>query len=750
MKYYHFCSLFLELISEGICTARTVTFFFSKTDSEFTGETLFVEELRLSNEEKELFEKLRPYRAIANKLKRTTDIPLLTTNTQNNSIRIIYPGNIKFKIGQIENIIDSKKLAFYVGHLITKEVFEFFIEIICDLTDINFYLPGFLYIQLMNCILCLIPETNIYFRKLLSRLNYWAFTGKYLNEIIKNQYCLIFTDAFTQRYFYITALISYLNFINISVTFDNSKIILTTMNIHNHDVYPPEEGLHQELSLTFENRSLNIFFASINENNNMQLYDWIFNGIKTIETIIFNHCNFSNLININEAINCLIYKDFMFLKLKNCLNVKNYISNINEFRINKLRNMKLQNIQLSSLDLISFIEFKKIAKIKLENCTCDDDEIYTEKTLVILIIEIKNMEMNKLIHSFLKKTQFKILELKNVCLIYPYSLANISPLEDNKFSGKIKLEAVKTNENFFELLNNFKYLLLMEMKSVKNLSFRIKKNVNLNFLKLEELALKDFSLPKKIHNIQFLPNLEFLTLYRIQNISSLFYNLNEQQFYDTLRTLKIKGTPLTHLEIEKILNFSRLENLKLHTCNLDSSHLLNLNKLISKKILRRLILTNNKIKNIPITCKGMFNDLEHIVLDRCGLYAGSVSLFFNDTKSNKISFLDLSHNSLNRADLIVVSGLIKLQVLKLNGINLQEDARLNNLTTHGLTKHLKFLEIKELTISAKDILFLSKFKALEKISLSESSFECLKNTKVRICCSNFDVDSVYELEMLSK
>ncbi|TBU14447.1 hypothetical protein CWI38_0325p0020 [Hamiltosporidium tvaerminnensis] len=750
MKYHHFCSLFLEYISEGICTARTVTFFFSKTDSEFTGETLFVEELRLSNEEKELFEKLRPYRAIANKLKRTTDIPILTTNTQNNSIRIIYPGNIKFKIVQIENKIDSKKLAFYVGHLITKEVFEFFIEIICDLTDINFYLPDFVYWQLINCILGLIPETNVYFRKLFSRLNYWAFTGKYLNGIIQNQNILVFNSCIAVRYFFITALISYLNFINISVTFDNSRIVLTSINGSTHDIYPSEECLNQELVLIFEGRSLNIFFASINAQNNKQLYDWIFKGINNIKTIIFSNCNFSNLININESINCLIYKDFMFLKLKNCLNVKNYISKINEFRINKLRNMKLENIQLSSVDLISFIEFKKVAKIKLENCTCDDDEIYTEKILVIFIIEIKNMVIDKLIHSFFKKACFEFLILDKVVFKYPFNISNIPIPEYNKFASKIKLITTNMNDNFFDLLYNYKSLLSIEMKSVGNLSFRIKKNINLNFLKLEELALKDFSLPKKIHNIQFLPNLEFLTLYRIQNISSLFYNLNEQQFYDTLRTLKIKGTPLTHLEIEKILNFSRLENLKLHTCNLDSSHLLNLNKLISKKILRRLILTNNKIKNIPITCKGMFNHLEHIVLDRCGLYAGSVSLFFNDTKSNKISFLDLSHNSLNRADLIVVSGLIKLQVLKLNGINLQEDARLNNLTTHGLTKHLKFLEIKELTISAKDILFLSKFKVLEKISLSESSFECLKNTKVRICCSNFDVDSVYELEMLSK
>ncbi|TBU05592.1 hypothetical protein CWI39_0658p0020 [Hamiltosporidium magnivora] len=168
MEYLYFAAIVLNQIYAN----QFVDFYFKWEGVNLNKESTSIKDLELTNDEKQQLKDLRPYREIAKKIKNKENTPLFTTNSNNNTIKIIYPGNIKFKIGIIENMKCQKKPRLYIGHLISKEVFEFLIEIVCDLTDIDFQLPAFLYIQLINGIISLIPETNLYFRKLLSRLNY--------------------------------------------------------------------------------------------------------------------------------------------------------------------------------------------------------------------------------------------------------------------------------------------------------------------------------------------------------------------------------------------------------------------------------------------------------------------------------------------------------------------------------------------------------------------------------------------------
>ncbi|TBU03851.1 hypothetical protein CWI39_0894p0030, partial [Hamiltosporidium magnivora] len=100
---------------------------------------------------------------------------------------------------------------------------------------------------------------------------------------------------------------------------------------------------------------------------------------------------------------------------------------------------------------------------------------------------------------------------------------------------------------------------------------------------------------------------------------------------------------------------------------------------------------------------------------------------------------DFSYNSLNRNDLIFISALKRLVVLKVNGVKLEGDAELDNLTLKGLTKNLKYLEIKQLNICTKDIEALAKFTVLNELKISEDSYKLLKKTNIEIPCRNIRI-----------
>ncbi|TBU01451.1 hypothetical protein CWI36_1340p0030 [Hamiltosporidium magnivora] len=239
MKYIYFAAI----IFSKLCANQIISFYFNRKDLDLEEKSIIHKDIELSNEEMQRLNDLRSYCEMVKIVQNKDDTLSPTTNTDDNSIKIIYPGNIKFKIGIIENMKSTTNPKFYVGHLISKEVFEYMIEILCDINRINFKLPAFLYIQLINGIIGLKPETNFYFRSLLSRLNYWAFTGNHLNEIIENKNKLEFDNSFTKQFFYMTAFISYLNYLNISVTFLNSKMILSSSSITNYNTYPSKEKL---------------------------------------------------------------------------------------------------------------------------------------------------------------------------------------------------------------------------------------------------------------------------------------------------------------------------------------------------------------------------------------------------------------------------------------------------------------------------------------------------------------------------
>ncbi|TBU11261.1 hypothetical protein CWI38_1296p0020 [Hamiltosporidium tvaerminnensis] len=731
MEYLYFAAIVLNQIYAN----QFVDFYFKWEGVNLNKESTSIKDLELTNDEKQQLKDLRPYREIAKKIKNKENTPLFTTNSNNNTIKIIYPGNIKFKIGIIENMKCQKKPRLYIGHLISKEVFEFLIEIVCDLTDIDFQLPAFLYIQLINGIISLIPETNLYFRKLLSRLNYWAFTGNHLNEIIMKKNNLNFDNCLIKRFFYMTALVSYLNYINISVCFFGSNIVLDYAYVTYCDIYPKKEELVKELSLQFTGRCLNSFFASINEKNNKILYEWILCGIENIVSITFFECNFSNLINVNESINCLLYKENMSLQLKNCISSKNYIRNINQCRSKNLAKMKLDDLYLTSEDLVSLIEFENIDDIEFDNCIFDEDEIPGKFTFVFLSIKIKNMKIGNSMISFLKRSFSDFLYFENINSMMSFSILNLfSDPERSRFVRVIELVDLNLKENFFDLTYNFPNLIFISIKSVKYLTFKINNKEKLESIGLKRISIKDCCLPNVARNIWYIPSLDFLVLYRIKNIASFFNNLKDKKFIKILKTLKCKSNILNHSDIEKISVFTNLENLKLQSCNLDSSHLIYIKKLTSHAEFRRIILTNNKIRNVPDECKGIFENTELVILARCDFSAGSIHLLFNVSESCKILTLDFSYNSLNRNDLLFISGFRKLVVLKINGIKFEGDAELDNLTSKGLTNNLKHLEIKQLNICTKDIEALSKFIALDEIRLSEAAYRVLKESNIKIPC----------------
>ncbi|TBU19878.1 hypothetical protein CWI38_0181p0010, partial [Hamiltosporidium tvaerminnensis] len=628
---------------------------------------------------------------------------------------------------------------FYVGHLISKEVFEYMIEILCDINRINFKLPAFLYIQLINGIIGLKPETNFYFRSLLSRLNYWAFTGNHLNEIIENKNKLEFDNSFTKQFFYMTAFISYLNYLNISVTFLNSKMILSSSSITNYNTYPSKEKLDNRYNLIFEDKTLMVFFTNINEHNKL-LYEWMFLEMDNIETITFLDLKSLNYINIEKCINSLLYKENMSLKITECLNIKNWIRKINKFRVKKLRKMKLEDIHLTLEDLSSFLEFKNIDSIKFDSCSFDEGEISGEFTFEFSCIQINNMKICNPVVSFLKKAFFRLLYLKNVEFINSFGLLNtFSDTKAYKYAHVIELTDLNLNNNFFDLLFYFKNLVLIEIKSVENVSFKIKDKEGLELIRLKNILIKDCGLPDETSNIWFISGLGCLILYRINNISAFFNNLKDKKNTESLEILKIKDSPLSHSDIENISKFSNLNILKLHSCNLDSSHLIYIKKVTSHAEFRKIILTNNKIYEVPGECKGIFKNLMFAILNNCGLCAGSISLLFEEATISYIQVLDFSYNSLNRNDLIFISAFKKLVVLKINGVKLEGDAELDNLTLKGLTKNLKYLEIKQLNISTKDIEALAKFTVLNELKISEDSYKLLKKTNIEIPCRNIRI-----------
>ncbi|TBU05591.1 hypothetical protein CWI39_0658p0010, partial [Hamiltosporidium magnivora] len=411
---------------------------------------------------------------------------------------------------------------------------------------------------------------------------------------------LNFDNCLIKRFFYMTSLISYLNYINISVCFFGSNIVLDYAYVTYCDIYPKKEELVKELSLQFTGRCLNSFFASINEKNNKILYEWILCGIENIVSITFFECNFSNLINVNESINCLLYKENMSLQLKNCISSKNYIRNINQCRSKNLAKMKLDDLYLTSEDLVSLIEFENIDDIEFDNCIFDEDEIPGKFTFVFLSIKIKNMKIGNSMISFLKRSFSDFLYFENINSMMSFSILNL-------FSDPEQLVDLNLKENFFDLTYNFPNLIFISIKSVKYLTFKINNKEKLESIGLKRISIKDCCLPNS-------------------NI-------------------------LNHSDIEKISVFTNLENLKLQSCNLDSSHLIYIKKLTSHAEFRRIILTNNKIRNVPDECKGIFENTELVILARCDFSAGSIHLLFNVSESCKILTLDFSYNSLNRNDL---------------------------------------------------------------------------------------------------
>ncbi|TBT97212.1 hypothetical protein CWI37_2428p0010, partial [Hamiltosporidium tvaerminnensis] len=249
-------------------------------------------------------------------------------------------------------------------------------------------------------------------------------------------------------------------------------------------------------------------------------------------------------------------------------------------------------------------------------------------------------------------------------------------------------------------------------------------------------------------NIWFISGLGCLILYRINNISAFFNNLKDKKNTESLEILKIKDSPLSHSDIENISKFSNLNILKLHSCNLDSSDLIYIKKVTSHAEFRKIILTNNKIYEVPGGCRGIFKNFVFAILDHCNFCAGSISLLFEEAKKSCIEVLDFSYNSLNRNDLIFISAFKKLVVLKINGVKLEGDAELDNLTLKGLTKNLKYLEIKQLNISTKDIEALAKFTGLTEIRLSEEAYIFLNETNIKIPCKTFKIEKIINFDLI--
>ncbi|TBU11795.1 hypothetical protein CWI38_0541p0020 [Hamiltosporidium tvaerminnensis] len=525
-------------------------------------------------------------------------------------------------------------------------------------------------------------------------------------------------------------------------------MILSSSSITNYNIYPSKDKLDNKYNLIFEDKTLIVFFTNINEHNRL-LYEWMFLEMDNIATITFLDLKSLNYINIEECINCLLYKENMSLEIMECLNVKNYIRNIDKFRVKKLKKMKLEDIHLTLEDLSSFLEFKNIDNIEFDNCSFDEGEISGEFTFVFSYIQINNMKISNLVVSFLKKAFFGFLYLKNVEFINSFGLLNIfSDTDGGKHANIIELTDLNLNDNFFDLIFYFKNLNIIEMKSVENVSFKIKNKERLELIRLKRISIKDCGLTDEKSNIWFISGLNFLILYRIKNISALFKNINDEKNTESLEVLKIKGTPLCHSDMENISKFSNLINLKLHSCNLDSSHLIYIKKVTFHAEFRKIILTNNKIYEVPGGCRGIFKNFVFAILDRCNFCAGSISLLFEEAKKSCIEVLDFSYNSLNRNDLIFISAFKKLVVLKINGVKLEGDAELDNLTLKGLTKNLKYLEIKQLNISTKDIEALAKFTGLTEIRLSEEPYIFLNETNIKIPCKTFKIEKIINFDLI--
>ncbi|TBT96535.1 hypothetical protein CWI39_3680p0010, partial [Hamiltosporidium magnivora] len=328
--------------------------------------------------------------------------------------------------------------------------------------------------------------------------------------------------------------------------------------------------------------------------------------------------------------------------------------------------MKLEDIHLTLEDLSSFLEFKNIDSIKFDSCSFDEGEISGEFTFEFSCIQINNMKICNPVVSFLKKAFFRLLYLKNVEFINSFGLLNtFSDTKAYKYAHVIELTDLNLNNNFFDLLFYFKNLVLIEIKSVENVSFKIKDKEGLELIRLKNILIKDCGLPDETSNIWFISGLGCLILYRINNISAFFNNLKDKKNTESLEILKIKDSPLSHSDIENISKFSNLNILKLHSCNLDSSHLIYIKKVTSHAEFRKIILTNNKIYEVPGECKGIFKNLMNAILNHCGLCAGSISLLFEEATISYIQVLDFSYNSLNRNDLIFISAFKKLVVLKI-------------------------------------------------------------------------------------
>ncbi|TBT98923.1 hypothetical protein CWI36_2171p0010 [Hamiltosporidium magnivora] len=468
-----------------------------------------------------------------------------------------------------------------------------------------------------------------------------------------------------------------------------------------------------------------------------------------IATITFLDLKSLNYINIEECINCLLYKENMSLEIMECINIKNCIRNINKFRLKKLKKMKLEDIHLTLEDLSSFLEFKNIDNIEFDNCSFDEGEISGEFTFVFSYIQINNMKISNLVVSFLKKAFFGFLYLKNVEFINSFGFLNIfSDTEGGKYANIIELTDLNLNDNFFDLLFFFKNLNIIEMKSVENVSFKIKNKERLELIRLKKISLKDCGLTDETSNIWFISSLNCLVLYRIKNVANIFNNLKGKKITELLEILKIKDTPLSHSDMENISKFSQLTNLKLHSCNLDSSHLIYIKEVTSQAECRTIILTNNKIYKVPGGCRGVFKYPLYVILDRCNFCAGSISLLFEEARECNIEMLDYSYNSLNRNDLIFIGSFKNLMVLKINGIKLQEDAELDNLTYKGLTKNLKYLEIKQLNIRTRDVKALAKFTGLTEIRLSEEAYIFLNETNIKIPCKTFKIEKIINFDLI--